>query len=331
MSKYVLGVDCGGTSTKVLAADFSGRILGSGRGGPANYAVDGYEQVMQTVRNAVLEALREGGISWDAVLAEGAVLAAGVSGTTIPGSTVKLEQGWRELGFRQVAVTHDAFIALMGALSGQDGAIVISGTGSIGFGRWAGRYVQMGGWGYILGDEGSSFWITKQVVRRLCQGRDGMAERDVELEQAVLEHFQVQSVDEVVQIVYQVPINRGYLGSLTPVIVKLAQGGNASSQAIIKEAGRELGRLAGAVVDKLNSGGRPCRVGACGGVFAAGEVILEPMQAALAEKAPYAQVTLPDFDPVVGALLVGYDKLGITPAQILPSLAEGLKERQSHA
>ncbi|MGI6147906.1 MAG: hypothetical protein GX195_07645 [Firmicutes bacterium] len=328
---FIVGADCGGTSTKVMVADSSGQMVGRGKSGPANYAVDGYDRVMQRVREATEKALDQIGASWDEMLANGAVLAAGVSGTSIPGSGARLMEGWRELGFRDVVVHTDAVVALAGALSGEDGAIVISGTGSIGLGKWAGRYVQMGGWGYLLGDEGSSFWIAREVLRGLLRGRDGMVERDLELEETVLEHFQVAAVEDVMRIFYEVPINRGYLGSLTPVIVRLAQAGNATCKAIIGEAGRELGLLAGAVVAKLETQSVPCRVGACGGVFSAGQIILEPMQAALVEKAPHARLSLPDFDPAVGALLVGFERLGIAAAEILPSLEGSVKEKLTDA
>ncbi|HHT72302.1 MAG TPA: hypothetical protein GX008_01130 [Firmicutes bacterium] len=331
MAMYIVGADCGGTSTTVLVAKRSGEIVGRGKSGPGNYAIDGYDGVMLAVREATAEALAQGGLTWDEMLAQGAALAAGVSGTSIPGAIAKLEKGWQEAGFQTVAVSLDALIALVGALSGGDGAIVISGTGSIGLGQWKGRSVQVGGWGYILGDEGSSFWITREVLRRLLQGRDGIAPRDMALEQAALEHFHMERIDELIKVVYDVPINRGYLGSLTPVVVRLAKEGNSTCEAIIAEAGQELGYLAGAVVRQLDTQGEFCRVGACGGVFSAGSVILEPMQRALAEKAPNAQVTLPDFAPVVGALLVAYGKLGIAPAEILPSLEGSLKERRRNA
>ena len=263
------------------------------------------------------------------MLANGAVLAAGVSGTSIPGSGARLMEGWRELGFRDVVVHTDAVVALAGALSGEDGAIVISGTGSIGLGKWAGRYVQMGGWGYLLGDEGSSFWIAREVLRGLLRGRDGMVERDLELEETVLEHFQVAAVEDVMRIFYEYQLT-GYLGSLTPVIVRLAQAGNATCKAIIGEASESWGcwpeRWA-----KLETQSVPCRVGACGGVFSAGQIILEPMQAALVEKAPHARLSLPDFDPAVGALLVGFERLGIAAAEIVPSLEGSVKEKLTDA
>lgn len=328
---YVVGVDCGGTSTKVLVADQSGRIVGRGRGGPANYAVDGYDGVMQRVEQALAQALAQAALSWEDLLGQGAVLAAGVSGTSIPGSAARLERGWREQGFQDVTVSVDALVALMGALSGKDGAIVISGTGSVGYGRWERRHVQVGGWGYILGDEGSSFWITREILRHLLRMRDGTAPRDPELEQVVLEHFQAAAVEEVVRIVYAVPIDRGYLGSLTPVIVRLAEAGHPTCRAVVAAAGRELGLLAAQVVERLDTGGSPCRVAACGGVFAAGDVILEPMRAALAERAPHAQLTMPDFEPAAGALLAGYERLGTVPDNVLPLLAKSLKEMRSDA
>lgn len=319
---YVVGVDCGGTSTKCLLAQGLGQVIGQGRGGPANYALEGCPAVVNTVAGAIDEALGQAGLTWEEMLTEGAVMVAGVAGTSIPGSIDNLTQGFKELGFKSVSVHMDAHIALAGALSGADGAIVISGTGSIALGKNNKEYARVGGWGYILGDEGSSFWITKEALAYLVRSLDGIVPRDEALEHAALEHFQKQSIFELLQVVYQTPVNRGYLGSFTPVVVRLAEEGNQTCRTLLDNAGQQLGLLAAAVVERLGMIEEPCRVGACGGVFAAGKVILNPMQKVLSQRAPLASVSLPDFPPVVGALIMGYETLGITPAEVVPGLEQ---------
>ncbi len=319
---YIIGADCGGTSTKVLVGGPQGELVGRGRGGPGNVAVQGYEGVMKAVREAVQSALAHSGLTWSDIISRGAFLAAGVSGTSIPGSIERLTEGFLNLGFRKVSVEIDAKMALIGALSGDDGAIVISGTGSIALGRKNGEYSRVGGWGYLLGDEGSSFWITQQAIMYLLQSLDGTASRNTELEEALLAHFQISTVPEILEIVYRNPIDRGLIGSFSPVIVRLAQAGNHVCQRIVSEAGRELGKLAGAVVEKAGLKEIPCRVGTCGGVFAAGSIILDPLQNALSEKAPLAKALPPDFEPVVGALLAGYGLVGLSPADVLPSIRQ---------
>lgn len=317
---YVVGADCGGTSTKVLVAGPSGELIGRGRGGPGNVAVQGYAGVIEAVREGVLSALAHSDTTWDDLINQGAVIAAGVSGTSIPGSIERLTQGFLSLGFDKALVEIDAQMALIGALSGEDGAIVISGTGSIALGRKDGYYHRVGGWGYLLGDEGSSFWIAQQAIMYLLRAHDGTAAPNSELEEALLTHFKISAIPQILEVVYRSPIDRGLIGSFTPIIVQLAQAGNSVCQQIVAEAGRELGRLAGAVVVKAGLAGAPCRVGACGGVFSAGGIIIDPLQRALSERAPLAKAVEPDFEPVVGSLLAGYALLGLTAGEVLPNI-----------
>jgi hypothetical protein len=91
----------------------------------------------------------------------------------------------------------------------------------------------------------------------------------------------------------------------------LAKGGHSLSQEILADAGRQLGELALAALTDLQILDQDGRVGACGGVFAAGDWILRPMQDVISSLAPGQVLTLPDFEPVVGALLMAARHFGL--------------------
>lgn len=308
---YVIGLDCGGTSTEALLATTEGEFLGRGRGGPANYTSNGVKAVVESSKQAVEGSLSQAKLDLETVHSHGVVLAAGVSGASRPHDLIHLTQAFQKEGYQNAVIGHDAVIALYGALSGHDGVIVISGTGSIAYGKHKERTVRVGGWGYLLGDEGSAFKISLHALQYIMWGYDGRGPRDRALERAALEYFQISSVEQLVPVLYRLPLDRGYIGGFTKTLTTLAAEGNTICIRILQEAGVELGRLALAAIERLELMEQPGRVGACGGVFAAGSLILQPMQDMIRTKAPAQIVSVPDFEPVVGAVLMGYEHLGL--------------------
>lgn len=321
---YILGLDCGGTSSQALLTNKSGQVLGRGRGGPANYTVNGIEGVLASVSQAIGESLQESQLDLVALKCQGVVLALGVSGASRDSDLVSLTQAFHQEGFRHVIVQHDASIALLGALSGADGVVVIAGTGSIAYGIRDNTTCRVGGWGYLLGDEGSAFCIALKALRRVMWGYDGRAPQDQTLEKAVLQYFEISQVQELIPVVYQAPLNRGFIGGFSKSVTALANNGHILSRKILAQAGCELGRLALATIKELALTETQGRVGACGGVFAAGRWVLTPMQEQIWLDAVGQTLTLPDFEPVVGAVLLGTKYLDLNVTEIIGGIRQSL-------
>lgn len=301
---YILGIDCGGTSTKALLTTVEGGIIGRGQGGPANYIVDGIDGVVKSVLEGVRGCLGPTPLDLSALHQEGVFLALGVSGAGRETDVEIVKEAFHSLGFEHVVVGHDATIALFGALGGADGVVVIAGTGSIAYGLRDGQSRRAGGWGYLLGDEGSAFWMGIRALQQVMHGYDGRSKRDQDLLKAACDYFQVQDATELIPLIHKTPIDRGLIGGFSREITTLANEGHGLCQEILAEAGRQLGQLAVAVLSKLELLDAQGRVGACGGVFSAGDPILVPMQEEIHRRAPGQILTLPDFEPVVGAVLL---------------------------
>ncbi|MDB4893831.1 MAG: hypothetical protein JWN15_93, partial [Firmicutes bacterium] len=159
--RIVLGIDGGGTKTRCLAADGAGCILGEGLAGPSNYQVLGMDGAVAAVMAAVAEALGVAG----ADLADVEAVCAGLAGVGRPEDHAVMTAALPFAAPVKLRVVPDAHIALAGALGGQPGAVVISGTGSIAYGIDAGgRTARAGGWGWLLGDEGSGSDIGKRAI-----------------------------------------------------------------------------------------------------------------------------------------------------------------------
>jgi N-acetylglucosamine kinase-like BadF-type ATPase len=161
---YVVGVDAGGTSTRALAADAAGAVLGTGRAGGANPNSHPPEEAAAQVADAIAAATAgldpEQGIAC-------VVGMAGASKLTDPAVAAFFEQAWRRVGLEgRVRVASDAEAAFASATSAADGTVLIAGTGSIaGKIRKRRLVANAGGYGWLLGDEGSAYWLGREAIR----------------------------------------------------------------------------------------------------------------------------------------------------------------------
>ena len=160
----LVGVDAGGTSTRVIAVSESGRQIGTARGGPAALHERTIAEAAQTIASVVLEATRR---------EAAAIVVAGVSGAADPEGAADLQRALETHGVgKRIHVVADAAIALEGALPGRAGIIAIAGTGSVAWGRnESGAEARAGGWGYLL-DRGSGVDIGRQVLQAVLRSSE---------------------------------------------------------------------------------------------------------------------------------------------------------------
>lgn len=163
---YLLGIDGGGTGCRAVLADAVGRVLGEGQAGAANIVTD--PEGAQANILAAAEAARAGTA---ASLGEiHAVL--GLAGANIPRYAARLAA---RLPFASARIESDAVIALKGAIGDADGVVATIGTGSVFAGQRDGRVTQIGGWGFVLGDEASGAWLGRALYARALHAEDGLA------------------------------------------------------------------------------------------------------------------------------------------------------------
>ncbi|MGB5176906.1 MAG: BadF/BadG/BcrA/BcrD ATPase family protein, partial [Thermoanaerobaculia bacterium] len=157
--RYVVGIDSGGTKTVGLLADETGEVLAKARGGGANLVIHG-ELSVEKVLYQVMEDLEPPG-PIDAICL-------GMAGVDRPEEKELIQGLLRRLGLRKnIRIVNDALIALVAGAEEGVGIVVSAGTGSIAYGvDPSGETARSGGWGYLLGDEGSAFWLGHAAVRQ---------------------------------------------------------------------------------------------------------------------------------------------------------------------
>jgi glucosamine kinase len=164
----LLGVDGGGTSCRARLCAFSGKILGEATTGPANLRL-GLPRSLAAVAEATMQCLGQAGLTRGYLARTIACLA--LAGASEPTHLAAARAHKHPFG--KTLVTTDAHAACIGAHGDRDGAIIVAGTGTIGWAVLKGQSYRVGGWGLPLSDEGSGAWLGCEALRRVLWAFDG--------------------------------------------------------------------------------------------------------------------------------------------------------------
>ncbi len=309
--RLLLAIDGGQTATKSLIAHADGTVLGSGLGGPSDHfhIEGGVEKNRRAIAGAIDDVLAATGCDGATVDAVGIGHTGAPANTRTPEVVVGIVR--ERLSPREITVVPDYVTNLAGASGGQPGVVLIAGGGSIGYGvTAAGDEAIAGGYGFLLGDEGSAFNIGLRAIAAACRGAD-LRTSQTALQEIVAEHFEVERVRQLPRIIYAAGFSRERISLLSPKVVQAADAGDAAAIEIIQNAGEELARTALGVMRQLFAPGTPVDVYKTGGVFKAGPLLLDPFSALLRREWPEAQPREPRFPPAVGALVLAAQSVGI--------------------
>ena len=294
---FFLGIDAGGTSTRAALAD-DDRVVARVEGGS-----------IKTMRVAAATAERNLRALLDELSASSGVPIEQISSACvgIAGNSVSSVNGWvwQTLGpllKGDLCVCGDVDIALDAAFPGEAGVLVIAGTGSNILGRTTtGELVTVGGWGPMLADEGSGHWIGQQALRAALRAHDEQGS-PVKLLNALAAEWKADTLEQLIEIAHATPAPD--FAALTRTVVSVAEQGDALAIAILRDAGRFLGRDAALALDKLLAlePDAPQRVAFTGSVLGNIPLVRKSMMATVKRKHRKAVVQPHAVDPTEGAL-----------------------------
>lgn len=305
MPQYFLGVDGGQSSTTAMIGDETGRVLGTGRGGPCNHvaAAEARARFMGAIGGAVAEARTGAGLEAGN---EYEAACFGFSG----GPADKEALIGEMFVVKRRMVTHDALIALSGAHGGQPGVITIAGTGSISFGRnAAGKFARAGGWGYVFGDEGGGFDLTRQALRAALRMEEGWGPETV-LRARLLEASGARDANELLHKFYTPEFTRPRIAALSQLVDRAAGEGDVVAADILIEAAQQLAGITLAARMQVFTAHETAPAAYIGGAFKS-ERLLEEFRKRL-ERGGNITVAAPAYGPAAGALLEAYRLAGIS-------------------
>ena len=311
LRRLVVGVDGGGTRTRAAVLN-GAQILGEGAAGPSNPLRVGIDKGATAIREAVDKACAAALIQRDDLIAAGV----GLAGIRRKDVRARMHDTLvQTLGIKNIELVSDGDIALYGATDGRPGVVVISGTGSIAVGmNRQGKRAYAGGWGPVAGDEGSGSWIARRALQSVARATDGRGPKTA-LTESACEFFQVTTPDDLSTAIYAPTITNDRIAGFSKLVIQVAQDDDVARE-ILKDAGKELGKAAVTVIHKLKLDHERFQVAFIGGVFAAGELVTQPLTEEVMKHATKAFIDNPSFSPTVAAGRMAQENLQRLPVAV---------------
>lgn len=289
--KYYLGIDGGGTKTTAIICDENAQLISRFVGESINYNSVGMETARKNLKATV-----DGVLPNDVKLNAAFIGMSAISERADDEFTKKLCEGIIDCD--KITMDSDVYIGLEAMRCDGAAAMVISGTGSMAVGRLPdGEIIHTGGWGYILGDEGSGYAICIDALRAAICGYEGSAEKTL-LTDAVKEHYQVNDMLELIDIFYDPPMPRSEIAKLAPIVFKCAEN-DGVADAIIRNHAQLLANTVSALLSQLPEG---TPLGLWGGIFENYEKFRNLFSANVNERFPKAEINVLEFAPEYGAV-----------------------------
>lgn len=237
MPTLYVGVDGGGSTCRVRIRDETGSWRGAAVAGAANVYLD-FQTAVTTIATAVAEALTGAGF---AAASQHLRIGMGLAGVSGPAVAAEVERQWPLGG--EVIVAHDAAIACLGAHRGEDGGLIIAGTGSAAVARLGGRNIAVGGRGFIMGDDGSGARLGLAALRLALRAHDDLSPH-TPLTRRLMARF---ADDPVAVIAWGRTARSSDYGSLAPAVIAAALEDDAAGVALVRDTVEALGHHATAL------------------------------------------------------------------------------------
>jgi N-acetylglucosamine kinase-like BadF-type ATPase len=286
----VVGIDAGGSKTRAFAVNRDGAVVGRGAGGGANLLSS------PDPAGSIAAALAE---SLGAAKPEAIVLSC--SGGDRPADREKGRAILTQLvgPAVRIEVTHDAIAALYAGNPAGCGVVLISGTGSIAFGRNdEGEERRAGGWGYLIGDEGSAVWLGLEGLRAAAHHADGRG-AGTTITAHVLRELGVGSFMEVIPLLYGRPHPAPAILAAVRAVGRAAAEADAIAMSIVQRGAHSLARAASVVAAELRLGDGPVYL--AGGAFESLPSLERAVRGELLAILPRATVEPVSEEPAMGA------------------------------
>ncbi|MBE9037906.1 N-acetylglucosamine kinase [aff. Roholtiella sp. LEGE 12411] len=316
---YVLGIDGGGSKTVCVLMDDSYQVLGRGEAGPSNYQSIGIEATLQSIESAIHSAVDEAAQRIKFIKVEAICL--GLAGVSRIADIKVVKDLVKDLQNRSylyinwalkpsnIVIFNDALIALVGGIGHDVGIVVAAGTGSIVFGRnHQGNTKRVGGWGYILGDEGSAYKIAVAGMQAALKAYDGR-EISTSLIEVFKQHLCLENIEDLIEVIYRRGWGVKQIAALAPIVDFTAASGDVVANSIINDAVEDLVKATSTVIEALFNHRDVFAVVTTGSVWRGSSKMHEKFAASIINKFIGIKVIFPKHEPAYGAGLLALKSL----------------------
>ncbi len=293
---HVLGIDAGGTKTVCQLADENGGILAEARRGGANLQAAGELEVEKVLHDVMEEAIGDLDVRPSAICL-------GIAGVDRPDDARVVRAIMKRIGYKaKVLVVNDALVALEAGAPDQPGVVVIAGTGSIAYGRnERNQAARAGGWGYMLGDEGSGYWIGRAALRAVLRESDRRGPA-TQLTRLLLTYYGVPRAQDLIHQVYSGTLRPSAIASLAQCVQAASADGDPVAIGILRGSADQLESSALSVAKRLELVGSEFPFVLSGGIFRAVPWLEEELGRRLPLASPRSRTILLNVEPARGAV-----------------------------
>jgi N-acetylglucosamine kinase-like BadF-type ATPase len=306
---YVLGIDGGGTKTICVVMDEHKQVFGRGEASASNYQSIGANAALKSIESAIKAATEQTGKIQVKAICLGLAGAGRSKDIEVIQGIVKDLQASPNLPIEwilpnNIIICHDALTALVGGIGNDVGIVVAAGTGTIVFGRnQQGQTKRVGGWGYILGDEGGAYKLALAGMQAAMRAYDGR-EHSTTLVEAFQNQLGLESIEDLIEVVYRRGWGVKEIASLAPIVDNAAVNGDEVAKRIIDESVRELVGATKVVLRDLNLANKGLEIVTVGSVWGAKSNIREKFMASIIAEFANVDVIMPRHEPAEGAGLL---------------------------
>jgi len=252
-NQLYIGIDGGGTKCRATVFSTKDGVVGTGLGGPAN-PLHGLERTLESIMVSTQLAMKDAGLGTNDV--KQVVAGLGLAGVNLPGLYQKINE-WHH-PFKKMFLTTDLHTACIGAHKGEDGAVIITGTGSCGFSVVNGRSTILGGHGFSQGDKGSGSWMGLEAVKACLLDLDGLGPQTM-MSQLMLKHFEVNDAMSIAEKMAGKPSSA--YAQLARIVFACADKGDLIASVIVRDGASYISDLARKLLEQ-----NPPRLSMIGGL-----------------------------------------------------------------
>lgn len=286
---YIIGVDGGGTKTESIAYDLNGNVLATSLTGFGNL-VNSKDEALNNIVVGIEELVDKFGLE------ELKGIYLGLAGSEV-GSNAQIVHDELKKKFNiNSKVMNDGDLALKALLKGEDGILVIAGTGSTSFGIKEDSQARCGGWGNLLADEGSAYKISIEAYKRMIYEYDFGLEES-ELTKRILNYLEIEKVDDLIDFVYS--STKDEIAKVAWIVSELADKGDEVCISILKTEGEAIAKAAERVYNKL--GFDSCKIGLVGSAIRKSNVLKATFEEYLRLNVNITEFVYNDVSPTKGA------------------------------
>ncbi len=304
--KYIIAFDCGATKTECALADINGNILYTTAGGSANFLVSGADGTSKIILSLLNDCIKK----FNADYSEIEKIVIGAAGAGRKEDAEKLESSLHEIfssdgiKIKSLKVVSDAQIALQGAFPNEAGCILIAGTGSIIYGKDVkGNIYRAGGFGRLIGDEGSGFSIGRKGLQAAAKYFDGRGDETL-IVKLIEEKYSIKSADELITKVYKENFD---IASIAEVVLIAANNEDQIAHHILLKETDELIHHISTMMKKMDT--IDLRISFAGSLILNNNIYSDMLRDKLTTSLPSVKIVEPRHSPIEGAILLAKEIL----------------------